>query len=99
MSLGNRWWDRFDKTWRRVLYSDGTKQGFWTRNCGLFTLDVEPMKLRCTYRIGVSSLDGSIENCYHEGFRGSLAEAKQTAMSLAYRITTKLVNRITGPLD
>lgn len=94
MSTTNRWWARFDKRWKKVPYGDGSKQHFWTRNTGLFILDVEP-KRKGHYVIGVSALDGSIDNCWHQEFRGNLKAAQAAALDVAHDIAQRLSRLLT----
>jgi hypothetical protein len=91
-----KWWERFDRSWHRVPYDpDGHTKHFWTRNCGLFELCVEPTKDKSLFLISVTSLDGSIENCYSEDFTGLLRDAKYHAMVLAREICRGLADIIT----
>jgi hypothetical protein len=56
-------------------------------------LDVEP-KGRWLYLIGASALDGSVDNSWHEEFKGSPKAAKEYALTLGYHIVCEIAKRL-----
>src|SRR5438105_3605573 len=99
MNKKNEWWARDDRRWHRVKYSDEPGKYFWDRSCGVFDLAVSRKERdgvvhRGVYNVMLTCLDGSIDRCHSEEYRGSVEGAKAFAMSLAADVLWGLYNRV-----